>query len=75
MSALPCVVAYLSFCNLDLGNLSIVSHLTRWTVPPTLRETAPLATLRSPAAIKLKLLSLIFGHINRQSFVLLIPTQ
>ena len=33
------VVAYLSLWSLLLGNLSIVSHFTWWTVPPTLRIT------------------------------------
>ena len=34
-------VAYLSFCNLLLGNLSIVSHLTVLIVPPTLSLSVP----------------------------------
>ena len=34
-------VAYLSFCSLLLGNLSMVSHLTWLMVPPTLSTSVP----------------------------------
>ena len=46
----PSEVAYLSFWSRLFGNLSMVSHFTRWMVPPTFRITVPPARFRSFAA-------------------------